>query len=155
MVTMIYAYTNWSSQYGLSNPQWVSVSSVKYAFGYYGNYSYSTVSCDTCIPIVLREVSGAVEIGFFDNGVLKYIYGVVSSDKVQFSSFTISKVTARDIGSGWISVSVDCSGVGTGKITIDGIEKERWNNPANQISYGTQFYVGTSSHTYTICAEVV
>jgi hypothetical protein len=71
------------------------------------------------------------------------------------SPFVISKITTKDIGGGWISVDVTTSGEGTGKITIDGIEKERWTNPANQTSHGSQFYVGTSSHTYTICAEVV
>lgn len=68
-------------------------------------------------------------------------------------SFTITSVTAMDIGDGWISVNVNTSGAGTGRITINGVEKERFTQIASQTGYGTQFYVGVGTHT--ICAEVV
>lgn len=68
-------------------------------------------------------------------------------------SLQIISITARDIGSQWISVNVSTTGAGTGRILIDGVEKERFTQSASQTGYGSQFQVTPGTHT--VCAEAV
>ncbi len=88
--------------------------------------------------------------------IAQYILGTrITFPVCSIPTLVLPGIIAKDIGNGWISVDVSTTGAGTGKITIDGVEKERFTVTSLQTGYSTYFYVGIATKTYEICAVVI